>query len=62
MLDYDSISSFYKSFFTNFSQEKEPIQENKWIKEMKSEINALEDNRTWIVTQLPKDKKAIGCR
>lgn len=29
---------------------------------MKAEIQALEDNHTWQVTQLPKDKRAIGCK
>ena len=28
---------------------------------MNIEIRALEDNETWEVTVLPKDKKAIAC-
>ena len=29
---------------------------------MRHEIKALEDNHTWEITKLPKDKKAIGCK
>lgn len=29
---------------------------------MKAEIETLEDNKTWELVDLPKGKKAIGCR
>lgn len=29
---------------------------------MQNEIQALEDNNTWVLTQLPVGKKAIGCK
>lgn len=29
---------------------------------MKAEIQALEDNKTWELVDLPKGKKAIGCK
>jgi hypothetical protein len=29
---------------------------------MQAEISAFEANKTWIVTPLPADKKAIGCK
>lgn len=32
------------------------------IDDMKAEIRALEDNKTWVVTNLPQGKKPIGCR
>lgn len=68
VLDYESISPSYKSFVIRFSQEREPshyhdaVKDVRWVEAMKNEIQALEDNHTWIITQLPKDKKAIGCR
>ncbi|GJY35091.1 ribonuclease H-like domain-containing protein [Tanacetum coccineum] len=34
----------------------------KWIEAMNDEIVALYRNNTWIVTDLPKDRKAIGCK
>jgi hypothetical protein len=29
---------------------------------MQAELNALEDNNTWVLTKLPAGKKAIGCK
>ena len=29
---------------------------------MKEELKALEKNKTWVIVQLPKDKKPVGCR
>jgi hypothetical protein len=29
---------------------------------MKAEIKALEENNTWVVTDLPSDKHPIGCK
>ncbi|KAL2252169.1 UNVERIFIED_CONTAM: Retrovirus-related Pol polyprotein from transposon RE1 [Sesamum indicum] len=40
----------------------EAIQKREWIDAMNVEIRALEDNKTWIITELPKDKKAIGSK
>ncbi|XP_049396254.1 uncharacterized protein LOC125860353 [Solanum stenotomum] len=68
VLDYQSITSAYRSFVTKFSQEKEhasyheAIQDPRWITAMQSEIQTLEDNHTWEITTLPKDKRVIGCK
>ncbi|KAL0412089.1 UNVERIFIED_CONTAM: Retrovirus-related Pol polyprotein from transposon RE1 [Sesamum latifolium] len=37
-------------------------RKQEWVKAMKLEIDALEQNCTWEVTPLPKEKRAIGCR
>ncbi|KAL0370630.1 UNVERIFIED_CONTAM: Retrovirus-related Pol polyprotein from transposon RE1 [Sesamum angustifolium] len=33
-----------------------------WVSAMHVEIQALENNKTWDIMPLPKDKRAIGCR
>jgi len=33
-----------------------------WQQVMKDELDALTTNNTWIITFLPPDKTAIGCR
>lgn len=33
-----------------------------WIKAMDEEMKAINENRTWTLTELPKDKRAIGCK
>jgi hypothetical protein len=33
-----------------------------WIEAMKSEIDSIERNRTWRLTELPEDKKEIGVK
>ncbi|GJS70206.1 retrovirus-related pol polyprotein from transposon TNT 1-94 [Tanacetum coccineum] len=40
---------------------KEDIQDPRWCEAMDSELKALEDNDTWEVTDLPPNKRAIGC-
>ncbi|XP_074306310.1 uncharacterized protein LOC141641553 [Silene latifolia] len=38
------------------------ISDPKWCQAMQDEISALENNGTWELTELPADKKALGCR
>jgi len=33
-----------------------------WQEEMDKEIETLQNNNTWILTELPPDKKPIGCK
>ncbi|KAL2235198.1 UNVERIFIED_CONTAM: Retrovirus-related Pol polyprotein from transposon RE1 [Sesamum indicum] len=40
----------------------EAVQKREWIDAMNTELKALEDNETWTITELPKDKKAIGSK
>ncbi|CAA0817206.1 cysteine-rich RLK (RECEPTOR-like protein kinase) 8 [Striga hermonthica] len=41
---------------------EQAAQDGKWITSMNKELEALEVNNTWELTQLPAGKKAIGCR
>ncbi|KAL2238004.1 UNVERIFIED_CONTAM: Retrovirus-related Pol polyprotein from transposon RE2 [Sesamum indicum] len=41
---------------------KEAVQKKEWKVAMENEIKTLEENKTWDITKLPKDKKAIGCK
>ncbi|XP_052732844.1 uncharacterized mitochondrial protein AtMg00820-like [Vigna angularis] len=33
-----------------------------WVEAMQREIKALQDNDTWVITQLPPGKATIGCK
>lgn len=56
----------YVNFLTNLSIDFEPrnfeqARENdKWTEAMQQEIRALEQNNTWVITDLPARKLAIG--
>lgn len=40
----------------------EAVQHVSWHEAMKSELEALERNKAWILSDLPIGKKAIGCK
>lgn len=40
----------------------EASQDVRWVEAMEKELTALNDNGTWDLMPLPKDKKAIGCK
>lgn len=33
-----------------------------WREAMQKELRALEDNKTWVLTELPPGKRAIDCK
>lgn len=41
---------------------KEAIKDSRWIEARKSEIQAVEDNCTWIAVHLSPGKRDIGCK
>lgn len=41
---------------------KQAQQDPMWVQAMQKEILALEQNKTWIITDLPPSKKEIGCK
>ncbi|GKV47997.1 hypothetical protein SLEP1_g54840 [Rubroshorea leprosula] len=44
---------------SNYSQ---AVKDENWRQAMETEIKALEDNQTWILTDLPEGKVPIGCK
>ena len=40
----------------------EALEEECWIKAMKSELQSIEENKTWQLVSLPKGQKAIGLK
>ncbi|XP_050909720.1 uncharacterized mitochondrial protein AtMg00820-like [Lathyrus oleraceus] len=41
---------------------EEALKKKVWLKIMNEELEAIEKNNTWELTQLPKNKKAISVR
>ena len=41
---------------------REDLSHSGWSSAMVEEMQALDDNGTWNLIQLPAGKKAIGCR
>ncbi|XP_060182349.1 uncharacterized mitochondrial protein AtMg00820-like [Lycium barbarum] len=67
-LSYDTLSPKYQAYVVVFSSTTEPknyseaMQDPRWVQAMKEEITALENNNTWQIVQLPKEKSTIGCK
>nr|XP_017225246.1 PREDICTED: uncharacterized protein LOC108201479 [Daucus carota subsp. sativus] len=70
--DIDTATQFtipYIASVTNLSSKipepstyKQVVQDSNWCTTMQTEINALEANNTWVITTLPPDKHAAGCK
>ena len=41
---------------------QEAVNDPRWCKTMAEEISALEENQTWIIVDLPPEKKPINCK
>ncbi|KAF3618804.1 hypothetical protein FXO38_33246 [Capsicum annuum] len=41
---------------------KQTVQDERWVEAMKSKIQALEANNTWIIIDLPKDKNTVSSK
>lgn len=67
-LSYENTSSIYQSYLAKFSNLIEPrnfkeaAEDDNWVQAMKQEIQALEDNHTWEVVDLPPGKNVIGSK
>lgn len=40
----------------------EACQDSNWVDEMNAEMEALHRNGIWVITDLPPDRKVIGCK
>ena len=67
-LSYRNLSSAHHSFVAAISKLIEPTTyaqastDPLWCEAMAKEIQALEHNKTWILTSLPAGKRPIGCK
>lgn len=65
---YDNVSSGYRAYLSEFSTEVEPRtfeeakKDQKWILAMQQEVQALEENDTWKIVELPQGKNVVGCK
>lgn len=68
VLSYRKLTYSYHKVILSVTQHVEPQSYNatskdpKWVEAMNTEIQALEVNNTWILTDLPQHKTAIGCK
>ncbi|GKB59513.1 retrovirus-related pol polyprotein from transposon TNT 1-94 [Tanacetum coccineum] len=64
----DKFSSCHRTFLEAIEKEREPvtyyeaIKDKRWRSAMDSELEALEQNKTWTIEKLPPNKKALGCK
>jgi len=67
-LDYGNLTTKNLNYVLAISSNEEPhnyneaIQKHEWCEAMKKEIKALEENETWIITDLPHGKQPTGCK
>ncbi|RVW64174.1 Retrovirus-related Pol polyprotein from transposon RE1 [Vitis vinifera] len=65
---YEGLSPSYRAFATSLDDTQVPntIQEalkiSEWKKVVQDEIDALEKNGTWTITDLPVGKRLVGCK
>ncbi|GJY30199.1 retrovirus-related pol polyprotein from transposon TNT 1-94 [Tanacetum coccineum] len=64
----DKFSMCHRTFLVAIDADREPVtysqavKDKRWCDAMDNELQALERNRTWTIENLPKDKKALGCK
>ncbi|CAL0329743.1 unnamed protein product [Lupinus luteus] len=67
-ISYHRLSREHRHFSMSISSSVEPtgytdaIKYDCWRQAIKKELDALRSNETWVITSLPNDKKAIGCK
>ncbi|GJT85172.1 putative transcription factor interactor and regulator CCHC(Zn) family protein, partial [Tanacetum coccineum] len=68
VVNYSNLSFETSCFLSNLTKSKEPkdffeaSQDPKWIEAMNLEMEALNRNGTWVLTELPENRKPIGCK
>lgn len=67
-VQYNKFSNGHRNFVAAITSNVEPrtykeaVREERWRKAMQNEIDALEKNHTWDITDLPHGRKPIGCK
>lgn len=67
-VSYDNLSPSYKCFALNISKViipasiQEALLSPEWKNAVFEELEALQKNKTWEITELPKGKKTVGCK
>lgn len=68
VVNYSNLSPDLFSFVTRLNKSVEPrnfqeaSQDQNWVNAMNLEMEALYRNQTWEITNLPPNRKAIGCK
>lgn len=68
VVNYSHLHPTYQAFLSKFSTTNEPqsyseaILDDRWVLAMKQEIEALEENKTWEIVDLPAGKLPIRYR
>ncbi|KAJ0801453.1 putative RNA-directed DNA polymerase [Helianthus annuus] len=68
VINYANLSYENKCFVSSLNKILEPTSYNeaasdvKWVEAMNSEMEALYRNNTWVLVDLPKGRKPIGCK
>ncbi|WVZ15611.1 hypothetical protein V8G54_013177 [Vigna mungo] len=68
VLSYKNLSDKHLKYTLAITNDKEPSSYEQaknipeWINAMQKEIQALQANKTWFMTQLPPGKRSIGCK
>lgn len=67
-LSYNNVAPTYQEYFSKMSNITEPqsykyaIDDPRWIESMKEKMQAVQDNKTWEMVDLPDRKPPIGCK
>ena len=68
MVQIDNLPAEFHAFHTQLSQYSEPnnyeeaAKKHEWVQAMNKEIEALNNNNTWDLVDLPAGKKAISSK
>ncbi|GJY74958.1 ribonuclease H-like domain-containing protein, partial [Tanacetum coccineum] len=66
--NHSVLSSENYGFVSNLNKSVEPtsyeeaLKDVNWVNAMNEEMNALYENKTWVMTELPQDRNPIGCK
>ena len=68
LINFNELSNAHKCFIAQNSPHIEPhtyseaLQSAQWVSAMDKKLSALQENNTWELVDLPKGKKAVGCK